>query len=60
LRGDPDYFSKDLARYRSATTESVRDAAARYLPVDRRVVLSVVPRGQAALALAGSEPVVVA
>jgi hypothetical protein len=37
----------------------VRDAAARYLPVDRRVVLSVVPRGQAALALAGSEPVVV-
>ena len=59
LRGDPDYFAKDLARYRSATTESVRDAAARYLPVDRRVVLSVVPRGQAALALAGSEPVVV-
>ncbi len=59
LRGDPDYFASDLARYRSATVESVREAAARYLPVDRRVVLSVVPRGQKALALAGSEPVVV-
>ena len=59
LRGDPDYFASDLARYRSATVESVREAAARYLPVDRRVVLSVVPRGQTALALAGSEPVVV-
>jgi hypothetical protein len=29
------------------------------LQFDRRVVLSVVPRGQQALALAGSEPVVV-
>ena len=57
FRGDPDFFSGDLARYRDATPESVRAAAREYLAFDRRVLLSVVPRGQAALALAGSEPV---
>ena len=39
--------------------ESVRDAAQRYLRPDRRVVLSVVPRGRAADALPGSVPVAV-
>jgi zinc protease len=57
FRGDPDFFGDDLARYRKATFESVRAAARRYLAFDRRVLLSVVPRGQAALALPGSEPV---
>jgi zinc protease len=57
LRGDPGFFSADLDRYRCATQESVRSAAARYLRRDARVVLSVVPRGQPALALAGSDPV---
>jgi zinc protease len=57
LRGDPGFFSADLDRYRCATHESVRSAAARYLRRDARVVLSVVPRGQPALALAGSDPV---
>ena len=55
--GDPAYFSRDLSRYRDATRESVRATAARLLRFDARVVLSVVPRGQLALALAGSEPV---
>jgi zinc protease len=59
MRGDPGFFARDLDRYRLATPESVRDAAQRYLRPDRRVILSVVPRGQAAGALAGSEPVVV-
>ncbi|MBI3047157.1 MAG: insulinase family protein [Acidobacteria bacterium] len=59
-RGDPGFFAADLARYRTATRESVREATHRYLGVDRRVVLSVVPRGQPSLALAGSEPVSVA
>jgi zinc protease len=59
LRGDPGFFSKDLDRYRLATPESVRETARQYLRPDRRVVLSVVPRGQAADALPGSEPVVV-
>jgi len=57
FRRDPGFFARDLARYRSATAESVRHAAARHLSVDRRVTLSVVPRGQSALALPGSAPV---
>jgi zinc protease len=59
LRGDPGYFSADLARYREATVEAVRDATRRFLTFDRRVTLCVVPRGQQRLALPGSEPVVV-
>jgi zinc protease len=60
FRGDPGFFVRDLARYRNATVESLRAAAGRYLRFDSRVVLSVVPRGQAASALAGSTPVSVA
>jgi zinc protease len=59
LRRDPGFFARDLARYQCATSESVRAAAERYLRFDRRVVLSVVPRGQAAAALPGSDPVAV-
>jgi zinc protease len=55
--GNPAFFSADVARYRDATAEHVRAAVARDLAFDRRVLLSVVPRGQAALALPGSEPV---
>jgi zinc protease len=57
LRGTPDFFSADLDRYRRATRESLALAAARYLVPDGRVVLSVIPRGQPALAMPGSEPV---
>ena len=57
FRGDPNYFAADLARYRAATPDRVRAAAREHLRFDRRVLLSVVPRGQAALALPGSEPV---
>ena len=57
FRNDPGFFAKDLARYRNATVESVRLAAQRHLRVDARVVLSVVPRGKASVALAGSTPV---
>jgi zinc protease len=55
--GNPGFFSEDLARYRGATADTVRAAVARHLAFDRRVLLSVVPRGQLALALPGSEPV---
>jgi zinc protease len=55
--GDPAYYSRDVARYREATQESVRAVAARLLRFDARVVLSVVPHGRQALALAGSEPI---
>jgi len=43
--GDPGYLAKDLARYRAVTPADVRAVAARWLVADRRVVLSVVPRG---------------
>ena len=42
--GDPGYFSKDVGRYRELTPEKVRDAAARWLKKDARVVLTVLPR----------------
>jgi zinc protease len=59
FRRDPGFFARDLARYRNATSESVRQAAERWLRFDARVALSVVPRGQAASALPGSAAVAV-
>jgi len=43
--GDPDYFNEDLARYRSMSPSDVRAAAAQFLPLDRRVELTVLPEG---------------
>jgi len=43
--GDPDYFNEDMARYRSMSPSDVRAAAARFLPKDRRVELTVLPEG---------------
>ena len=57
--GDPGYFGQDLARYRDASAEALRAAAAGWLRPDQRVALSVVPRGRMTLALEGSELVVV-
>ena len=57
--GDPGYFEKDLERYRAATVGQLRQAAATWLRPDRRIVLSVVPRGRVALALTGSRPAAV-
>jgi zinc protease len=59
LRGNPGYFTEDLARYQRATADSVRAAAARWLRFDARVALSVVPRDQQSLGLPGSRPVAV-
>ena len=59
MLGDPGFFEQDLKRYQDASAETVRDTARRVLGFDRRVLLSVVPRGQRHLALAGSEPVAV-
>jgi zinc protease len=46
--GDPGFFPKDIARYRKVKPEDVRDAAARWLKKDARVVLTVVPKATAA------------
>ena len=57
LKGTPGFFAADLERYRSATRESIQQAARRYIQFDQRLVLSVIPRGQHALALEGSTAV---
>jgi len=57
--GDPGYFTRDLERYRSATPQLLKEAAAAYLKPSGRTILSVVPRGRLALALSGSQPVAV-
>jgi zinc protease len=57
--GDPDFFDRDLARYQNATALSVRQAVARYLLPDRRVTLSIVPRGRTELAVPESDAAVV-
>jgi zinc protease len=57
--GDPGCFSRDLARYRSATGASVRAAADAHLDAAHCVTLSVVPAGQQGLAAPGSEPAVI-
>jgi len=41
--GEPDYFQKDLDRYRAVTADEVKAAVDKYLPKDRRVELSIVP-----------------
>src|SRR4051812_12519190 len=57
--GDPGFFERDLDRYRRVTAASIQRVAREWLTPERRVLLSVVPRGRPELALAGSEPVAV-
>lgn len=42
--GEPDSFRRDLDRYRNATTESVRNTAAKVLDPNSRVILTVLPK----------------
>lgn len=56
--GNPGFFTEDLERYRAVDADHIRRAAGR-LARDRRVALSVVPRGRGELALLGSSPAVV-
>jgi zinc protease len=54
--GDPDFFDKDLDRYRSATADTLRRTGERWLRPSSRVLVSVVPRGRPELAVADSAP----
>jgi zinc protease len=54
---DPGFFDRDLERYRTVTTASLKEATARNLGHPRRVALSIVPRERRDLALAGSTAV---
>jgi zinc protease len=49
--GTPDYFQKDLDRYRRVTPADVQRVARRYLTDAHRVVLSVIPQGKPELAV---------
>jgi zinc protease len=57
--GDPGYFDRDLDRYRAVTPTRMQRAAKQWLRPEGRVVLSVVPNGRLALALADSSAVAV-
>lgn len=56
--GNPDYFNEDLARYRALDARSIQAMAQTYLRDSGRVIVTVVPNGQTALAPSGSEPAV--
>jgi zinc protease len=56
-RGVPDSFQVDLDRYLSATADTLRASAGRWLGRPAAVALAVVPSGQAASALRGAEQV---
>ena len=51
---NPGFFERDLARYERVGAKELQSAAQKYLRNDRRVALSVVPRGQQAMALPDS------
>ena len=57
--GDPGFFDRDLDRYRRITPEGMQRVAREWLAPERRVLLSVVPRGRADLSLSDSSPVAV-
>jgi len=52
--GNPDYFNEDLMRYKALDPTDIQAAAQAYLPLNARVVLSVVPEGKKQLAAEGS------
>jgi len=51
--GDPGYLNKDLQRYETATATGVQEAARKYLKLDGRIILSVVPLGKKELQAGG-------
>jgi zinc protease len=55
--GTPDYFNQDLERFRRLRPQDLSAAARHYLDPQRRVVLSIVPRGATGLAVPGSRPI---
>src|SRR4029077_5537361 len=57
---DPGYFERDLARYERVSAHELHSAAVRHLRRDRRVALSVVPKGKQEFALSDSTPASVA
>jgi zinc protease len=44
--GDPDWFNEDLSRYRALAPSDIRAAADSFLPLERRVELTVIPESK--------------
>ena len=42
--GNPGYFNEDLSRYRALAADDITAAAAKFLPLSRRVELVVEPK----------------
>ncbi|MER3525404.1 MAG: insulinase family protein [Ignavibacteria bacterium] len=57
LTGNPDFFQEDFSRYKAIDPTDVTAAAQSFLLEDRRLVLSVVPRGKKHLAAAYTKEV---
>jgi zinc protease len=53
---DPGFFERDLVRYERVSAQDLHSAAKQHLRRDRRVALSVVPKGRQELALSDSTP----
>jgi predicted Zn-dependent peptidase len=53
---DPELFNTDLANYLRVTAEQIRDAVARFLDTEDRVLLDIVPSGQEAAPASPQEP----
>ena len=54
FKGQADYFNEDLNRYRSVSISDVTNSAKRFLPWDKRVVISVVPENAPEMAAKNS------
>ena len=49
--GNPDYANEDLSRYRALSVDDLSVMARQFLDPHKRVLLSIVPEGQAELAV---------
>lgn len=54
LTGDPDFFNEDLSRYKALDASDITAAAQSYLGDDKRLLLSIVPKGKKELAASNS------
>jgi zinc protease len=49
--GNPDWANEDLARYKALDTSDISRATSTYLRSNKRVVISIVPKGKTELAV---------
>jgi hypothetical protein len=54
--GDPNLLNTEMERYLSVTAAQIRDAAARFLDTDNRVMMEIVPKREEAKPAASAQP----